>query len=475
MSRDTTTHGPLSDLDLAVDPGGGALPERSGLVVLWSRDEPERVGEIAFVPERQRTTWTIGREAAGRDRLGFARQRPGRSQETGQLRARRVSRDHLLISLDGDQLCFRNGGRLQVKVNDQTVPDARLAVGDTVEIDHELLLLVVRRPGKRPALGGPLHPFGEADRDGVVGESPAIWELRRQLRFCAAAGGHVLVSGPSGAGKELVAQAIHRLSKGGGALVSRNAATFPEGILDAELFGNLRDYPNPGMAERAGVVGEADGGTLFLDEIGETSHAMQAHLLRVLDEGEYQRLGEGRRRTSRFRLIGATNRPIEVLKRDFLARMTRRIEVPGLDARLEDIPLLAARLLSQITADNPDLFPDGAPLLHPQLVRSLLLQPYATHVRELSRLLWTALDAWSAAGGGRYLKPAPGEIGASPTPQRLGDEPTREEILAAYRRFGGVQARVPEAVGLRDRYQLARLEKKLGITRADRDAAVAGG
>src|SRR5207244_827185 len=79
-------------------------------------------------------------------------------------------------------------------------------------------------------------------------------------------------------------------------LLARNAATFPEALVDAELFGNVRDYPNPGMPERPGLIGASDGGILFLDEIGELPHALQAHLLRVLDGGEYQRLGESRSR-----------------------------------------------------------------------------------------------------------------------------------------------------------------------------------
>lgn len=90
--------------------------------------------------------------------------------------------------------------------------------------------------------------------------------------------------------------------------MARNAATLPEGLLDAELFGNIKNYPNPGTPERAGLVGEADGSTLFLDEIGEISQVAQAHLLRVLDDGEYHRLGEAKARKSHLRLISATNR-----------------------------------------------------------------------------------------------------------------------------------------------------------------------
>src|SRR5256885_12859655 len=105
-------------------------------------------------------------------------------------------------------------------------------------------------------------------------------------------------------------------------MVSRNAATFPAGLIDVELFGNVANYPNHGMPERPGVVGEADGSTLFLDEIGELPTELQSHLLRFLDErGEYTRLGDARRRTSDVRVVAATNRALEDLKHDLAARL----------------------------------------------------------------------------------------------------------------------------------------------------------
>ena len=139
-----------------------------------------------------------------------------------------------------------------------------------------------------------------------------------------------LLLGESGTGKELAARAVHQLSqRGRQQFVARNAATLPAGLIDAELFGNAKNYPNPGMPERRGLIGEADGGSLFLDEIGELPVELQAHLLRVLDgDGEYQRLGEGVARRSNFRLIAATNRDPSTLKHDLAARFTARIELP---------------------------------------------------------------------------------------------------------------------------------------------------
>lgn len=447
-----------------------ASPERLSLVVLWSRSEPERAGEVLLVLPR-RGGWVVGRQdTPAPGRLGLVRQRPGHNEPAGEFSARRLSRTQLQVRLDRGRLEVRNAGRLEMRVNNQATTQASLVSGDLLELDRELLLLCAPRPETLPTGGLAPHPFGLADADGIVGETPEAWALRSQIALCAASGGHVLIQGASGSGKELVAQAIHRQGPSRREIVSRNASTFPEGILDAELFGNLRDYPNPGIPARPGAIGEADRSSLFLDELGETSHAMQAHLLRVMDSGEYQRLGESRARTAQFRLIGATNRDLDTLKHDFLARFERRVHLPDLNARVADIPLLARHILGRLAADNPALFPEGPPPLHPDLIRSLVRHRYTTNAREVSRLLWASVEHWRQHGG-KYLSATSAlPRAAAPAPTSTPEALTREDILAAYRHFNGVQARVPAYLGLRDRFQLARLEKKLGITRADRAA-----
>jgi two-component system nitrogen regulation response regulator GlnG/two-component system response regulator HydG len=235
---------------------------------------------------------------------------------------------------------------------------------------------------------------------GIVGESAAVWALRRDIEEAARRPRHTLILGPSGAGKELVARAIHGASeRRGEPMVARNAAAIPEGLVDAELFGNMKGYPNPGMPERAGLIGQANGTTLFLDEIGELPPSLQAHLLRVLDEGEYHRLGETTTRRSNFRLIGATNRPPSALKHDVLARFEQRITVPGLGERREDIPLIITHLLRAHAYDDERVaerfFPGPPrhtqPRLRCALVEALVRHPYTTHVRELNALLLSAM------------------------------------------------------------------------------------
>jgi DNA-binding NtrC family response regulator len=357
------------------------------------------------------------------------------------------------------------------------VKDAVVREGELLELGGQLLLLVVRRSLANARMRPPPFDFGRADAHGIVGESSVAWALRDAVAFVGTHEGHVLVHGASGTGKELVARAVHALSsRSAGPVVARNAATFPEALIDAELFGNAKNYPNAGMPERRGLIGEADGGTLFLDEFAELPQAMQAHLLRVLDAGEYQRLGEARARTSRFRLVAATNRALTAMKDDVLARLVHRVHVPGLDARREDVPLLARHLFARMAAGNASLsgwLDDGGyPRFSIALVRQLLQPAYATNVRELEAALWRAL----AASRGAQIEPDPADVnrtGGAGAVQKA-SAPTAateqgESALSAERvqacldeNNGGIEA-TWRALGLPSRHALTRLVKKYGL------------
>jgi two-component system nitrogen regulation response regulator GlnG/two-component system response regulator HydG len=324
--------------------------------------------------------------------------------------------------------------------------------------------------------------FGAADRFGFVGESPAAWALRDQLAFAARAEGHVLVRGESGTGKELCAAAIHGLSaRGGRTLVARNAATFPAGLVDAELFGSARNYPNPGTAERDGLIGEADGTTLFLDEIGELPAALQAHLLRVLDrKGEYQRLGESRLRHADLRVVAATNRAVSELKHDFAARFLLQIEVPPLAARADDVALLVRHLLSQIAAGNDEVrrrfcAPGGGaaePRVSPALIDRLLRHRFATNTRGLAQVLWQAVA--DSRGDTVELTAGVAEQLAQAAPVHAAAEIGRAQIEAALSAAQGNVTRAARALG-KNRFALYRLMKKLGVDAGTGDGGDATG
>lgn len=462
----------------------------SAFVLLWSRDEPDRVGEIAMVPGGfPGAVAVLGRAPSQPDEavphVEWLRQRPGSFTPTGPLRTPQISREQLRISaVDRSVLQVENIGRNDLLLNGQVVGSARVVPGSVLEIRSLAVMLCTARPFTLPSFPigtepWPEYSFGAADRFGIVGESPAIWELRQRIAFLAPRAAHVLVRGPSGSGKELVAQAIHSLSpRGKHTLVTRNAATIPDTLVDAELFGNARNYPNPGMSERPGLVGEADGSTLFLDEFGELPAAVQAHLLRVLDLGEYTRLGEARQRRSDFRLIGASNRPDSAFKEDVLARFRIRVEVPDLNDRPEDIPLLTRHLLVRIASNDPALaarwFPNGkldaAPRVSPALITALVRRGYTTHVRELETLLWRAMTE----GSGNVLEPWPellsDEAPASNRAPSLAPSDAvdpmslaPEAIQEALDRNNGRLADTWKELGLSSRHVLARLIKRYNL------------
>ncbi len=452
--------------------------EHLALAVIGWPAAPDRVGELLLAPAPS-GTWIFGRGAgpASAPRVLLSRQRPGATAPAEPATGERLSREQLALTWDGDALLVRGLGQRALLAEGRPVVEAEVRPGLVLEVDRELLLLGVRRPPTLPALSDrAAHPFGGPDADGIVGESPAAWELRRRLDFVARRREHALITGPSGAGKELVAAALHRRSPfAQGPWVSRNAATIPESLVDAELFGNCRGYPNPGMPDREGLVGAAHGGTLFLDEFAELPPQVQAHLLRVLDAGEYQRLGETTTRRARFRLLAATNRPESALKHDVLARLTLRVPVPGLEARREDIPLLVRHLLGAIAATEPDLrrrfFQGEEPRLSLGLIGQLVRWPYTAHARELRALLWRALSE----SPGDTLEPLPEP--PAPAPAQDPDDPPELEpwvgrpaaeipasvLQAALDQHGGVQEKVWRALGLESRYQLKRLIRRHGL------------
>ena len=405
------------------------------------------------------------------------RQRPGVTEDAPALEDPFLSRDQLRLTARGDGIHVENLGKRELLVDGHSVAEETVKEGEVIEIKGRLLLLAARRPRVMPALKNlpkERPAFGHADAHGFVGESPAAWRLRDSAAFVAARSAHVLLLGASGTGKEIVARSVHELSRGSKRLVSRNAATLPSGLIDAELFGHVANYPNVGMPERPGLVGEADGGTLFLDEIGELPAELATKLLRVLDDrGEYQRLGDTRARTSKFRLIAATNRALTSLKSDVAARFKLRISTPGLEERREDIPLLARHLLQRAAVEDPAIGErffagwdgkTGEPRIGLGLMRALVLHAYSTHIRELDMLLWAALS--ESHGDTAELVPEVETAlteGAPSQDSRVDVRDLSAEVIRAAIEKAGSQEQAWRDLGLANRHVLKRLVKKHGL------------
>lgn len=194
----------------------------------------------------------------------------------------------------------------------------------------------------------------------IVGDSPAILELRRQIEIAAPTNGRVLIYGENGAGKELVARAIHALSaRREGPFVEVNCAAIPEELIESELFGHEKGAFTGALSRRKGKFELADGGTLFLDEIGDMSFKTQAKVLRVLEEQAFERVGGKETIKVDVRVIAASNQNLQELigrgrfRDDLFYRLNViPIEVPPLRERKEDIPLLVQHFIAVFSAEN---------------------------------------------------------------------------------------------------------------------------
>jgi formate hydrogenlyase transcriptional activator len=192
-------------------------------------------------------------------------------------------------------------------------------------------------------------------RSGIIGNSPAIRSVLEQISVVAPTDSTVLLQGETGTGKELFAQAIHKLSRRRAApLVTLNCAAIPAGLLESELFGHERGAFTGAVAQRMGRFEMANGGTIFLDEIGDMALELQVKLLRVLQEQVFERLGSTRSSRVNVRVIAATNRDLSQMvdKKEFRADLFYRLSVfpvslPPLRERPEDIPALARHFIAK--------------------------------------------------------------------------------------------------------------------------------
>lgn len=229
----------------------------------------------------------------------------------------------------------------------------------------------------------------------IIGDSPVIRELRQNILRYAPLGLNVVIMGPTGAGKELVAKALHDNSGLHGAFVPTNVCAIPDTMFESTMFGHRRGAFTGAVEDARGLMCEADGGSLFLDEVGDLNLTVQVKLLRAIDTGSFRPVGARADVRRTFRTITATNRELPSLvstqsfRGDLWYRLSGAVlRVPPLSARVEDIPLLSASWLRS---------PAGtAVALHPTGARALMAAEWPGHVRELKHVVTLA----SAIGGG---------------------------------------------------------------------------
>jgi DNA-binding NtrC family response regulator len=311
------------------------------------------------------------------------------------------------------------------------------------------LLLATRREltELRAQVEGLTRRIEAATFEGLIGESPSMRALYRQVERLGPTPLNVLVQGETGTGKELVARALHRRSGRRGRLVAINCAALPENLIERELFGHARGAFSGAGADRMGLVEAADGGTLFLDEIGDMPLALQTRLLRVVQEREVTRLGEHAPRKVDVRVVSATHASLEaaVARGTFRADLRYRLEevrvdVPPLREREDDVLLIAHHVLAQ-EGRRARGFTQKA-------VEALRGHPFPGNVRELvSRVRRAAVLA-----SGELLGPEDLELGRDATPL-VPLEEAREAFVQRYvreaiARCGGSKKDAAAALGI---------------------------
>jgi DNA-binding NtrC family response regulator len=223
----------------------------------------------------------------------------------------------------------------------------------------------------------------------LIGNAPCMLEVSRRIRLVAPRLTPVLIEGPTGSGKELVAEAVHRLSqRSRKPFVAINCAAIPEALLEAELFGHTRGAFTGAVHGRVGRIEAADGGTLFLDEIGELPLALQSKLLRFVECGELQRVGDNETVKVNVRILAATHRPLAQLAQSgtFRSDLYYRLAVflirtPALSEHKQDLPLLVNHFLERLGRQAPVKRMDGTALA------KLSAHDWPGNVREVEHVL----------------------------------------------------------------------------------------
>lgn len=294
---------------------------------------------------------------------------------------RRASRHHATVEVSDDEesvAVIDQGSKNGTFVNGARISKSPLTEGDILRVGESFFIL--RHEPVASAVDSPI--------EGVVGISPAMRLLRRELRLLAPTRSTVLLLGETGTGKEVAAQALHRLSdRRGQPLVVLDGGAVPRNLIESELFGHEAGAFTGAHKVRQGLFEQASGGTLFIDELGELPLELQPMLLRAIEQGTIRRVGGNAPMQVDVRVVAATNRDLlaEVDKGRFRADLYARLaeislRLPPLRERREDVLVLV-----QLGLSTP---PAPPPRLTPELVEALLLHSWPFNVREV--LKWAA-------------------------------------------------------------------------------------
>jgi DNA-binding NtrC family response regulator len=357
-------------------------------------------------------------------------------------------------------------------VNGEPVERAHLQEGDIVELGHTIFSLRVALPtpaGTSPLVDSAVTPTRDPGFATLV---PALFEEFERLARFSESQLPMLLLGETGTGKEVVARALHRLSKRQGPFVAVNCGALPANLVEGQLFGHKKGAFSGAHRDEPGLIRSADGGTLLLDEIGDLPMAAQPALLRVLQENEVIPVGGVQPIGVDVRVLAATHRPLEKLadddrfRKDLFARLDGyRCRLPNLRDRREDLGIIAAEFLR---AQEPR----SGLRLTPAAGLALAMHDWPFNVRELvqrlKRAQVLAQGAMITEAHLSLVESASGEGASSSsragsaTPLTAGDQNLKRELLVKLEEHGGNVAEVARSMG-KARMQIHRWVKRFGI------------
>lgn len=372
------------------------------------------------------------------------------------------------------------------------VTATRLHAFDFLEkpLDRNRVLVSVRNALERHRMAREVSMLRKAAnaRWELLGASAPMMELRRQIAKVAPTKSRVLITGESGTGKELIARALHQQSAvASGPFVKVNCAAIPPELIESELFGHERGAFTGAVAKKRGLFEVAEGGTMFLDEIGDMALSAQAKVLRVLQTGEFSRVGSEKTLTTDCRVFAATHRDLQAMAKDgsFREDLFFRLSVvpilaPRLADRADDLPMLVDAFVRECCDENGM----AQKPVDPAVMHVFARYPWPGNVRELrnvvERLVIMSDEVITTRDLPAYLTGAPTPLSAQTTPEaaslfasyrQKSLREFREEVEADYIRYRLEEfhwniSRTAQALGV-ERTNLHKKLRALGIHRAD--------
>ena len=332
------------------------------------------------------------------------------------------------------------------------------------------LVQALRRGQRLEAENIALRDSGANGSPGIIAESPAMKKVLNLVERIGPADANVLITGENGTGKEVIARALHSISaRSSKPLVSLNAGALAEGVFESELFGHVRGAFTDAKADRAGRFELADGGTLFLDEIANVPLNLQPKLLRVLETGEFERVGSSKSQKADVRVLSATNADLNAevsqgrFRQDLLFRLnTVEVHLPPLCDRREDILPLAEHFLRQ----HREHYRRPIEGFSPEAIDALRRHSWPGNVRELDHVVERAvlLTSGNTISAFDLALCSAGDASVSARLEELSlEEVERLLIRKALSRFDGNANRAAEALGL-SRSALYRRLQKYGLS-----------